>query len=90
MRTFLIKSRNGNKHDWRVNRGEKIGDHERWTYVERIGSDSDLISWANEKTNQGKVSNREAIGIFHTLKEPNVTYIRLAPRWNLYKLEKES
>jgi len=89
MRTFLIKSRNGQKRDWRVNRGEMIGKHERWTYVERIGSDSDLISWANAKTNEGKMSNREAVEIFNALKDPNVSYIRLSPRWNLYKLEKD-
>jgi hypothetical protein len=87
MRTFLIKSRNGRRHDWRVNRGEIIGKHERWTYLELIGTDADLITWVEEKSSEGLMPSREANDIFKTLKEPNVTYIRLSPSWDKYKRE---
>jgi hypothetical protein len=85
MRTFLIKSRNGKKHDWRVNRGQMIKKHERWTYVERIGPDNVLPSWIKKKTAEGMMSNHEANDIHKILEgQPDVTYIRLSPEWNEY------
>jgi hypothetical protein len=88
MNTFLMKSKHGKKRTWRVCRGQWLAKLHRWTYVEFIGPDDDLIAWIKEKTAKGIMSVREANEILKTLeKYPDVTYIGLSPSWNEYDRE---